>query len=353
MNVSLVNNSRPPPVYNNYSNSSPYISPLSGPGFVVFNVILLLAVVLPMVVLNGAILVALLLESSTAKVVRLVLGSILVSCLIVALGLAMYHTAGIVLNLAPMDNPSHVPCTITVFLLGFGGATRVLSMAAFSVTVFAVVKYHIATTVRVLVSVFIVIVILWILAFLGSSPLLSAYVVECTYTDSLTCGPKPINVSSYIYVGLYVFFFGVGSFMVTIIFLVSTLCYIKRHTIPDEEVKKAMLKFGFFLLIGNGINLLGSSVPPFIAAFIVPPDVVDVMDEMDTAFAEVIYVAYILLNASLVPTPILIPIYFKPIRKKLRHWFCCYVLRRKDQRTRKGSTAISSSRATELVSTEM
>ena len=351
MGISSLANDSGPSVPDNLSNISTYVSPLSGPGFVAFNIVLLVMVVLPVVVLNGIILVALVLETSTARVVRLALGSILVSCLIVALGLIMYHLSGIILNLAPADNPSNIPCTITVFLLGIGGAARLVFMATFAVTVYMVVKYRKATSLHVLAAIIAVSVILFIASFLGNSPLLSGDIVQSGYADSLSCGPRPINISSYIFVGLYGLFFGLGSFSVTIIFLVITVCFIKRHTISDKDVKKAMLKFGFFLLIGNGINFLGSTVPPAIAAFIVPPERVSIK-EQDTAFAEVIYIAYMMFNISLIPTPILIPIYFKPIREKLHHWLCC-ILKRKKNRIRRSSTANSSSRATEVLSTGM
>ena len=72
-----------------------------------FNVVVLLAVVLPVIAANTVLLAALVLESPTVKVVCLVLGSILVSCLLAALGLTMYHIAGI--NLSPADKPPEVP----------------------------------------------------------------------------------------------------------------------------------------------------------------------------------------------------------------------------------------------------
>ena len=49
---------------------------------------------------NTVVLVALALQSSNVKMVCLVLGSILVSHLLAALGLAMYHISGIILNLS-------------------------------------------------------------------------------------------------------------------------------------------------------------------------------------------------------------------------------------------------------------
>ena len=115
-----------------------HVSPLRGPGFVAFNVVMLLAVVLPVITANTVILVALVLDSSTVKVVRLVLGSILVSCLIAALGLAMYHISGIILSLSQVNNPSNVPCTIMVFLIGFGAAARSVFTATFAIMVYIV-----------------------------------------------------------------------------------------------------------------------------------------------------------------------------------------------------------------------
>ena len=71
--------------------------PLNSPGFVVFNVVMLLGVVLPVITVDIVIPVVLIVESFIVNIIRLVLGSILVSCLLSALGLAMYHIAGIIL----------------------------------------------------------------------------------------------------------------------------------------------------------------------------------------------------------------------------------------------------------------
>ena len=43
---------------------------------------------------------------------------------------------------------------------------------------------------------------------------------------------------------------------VTVVFLIVTVCFIKHRTTPDVKVKMSMVKFGFFLLLGNGINLV-------------------------------------------------------------------------------------------------
>ena len=47
-----------------------------------------------------------------------------------------------------------------------------------------------------------------------------------------------------------------------------------------------------------------------------------------TSCEALIYAVYISLNLALIPTPILIPIYFKPIRKQLCIWLSCCVLKK-------------------------
>ena len=323
--------------FTNSSTSLNYTSPLSGPGFVIFNVVMLLGVELPVIAVNVAILVALVLEASTVKAIRLVLGSILVSCLLTALGLAMYHIAGIILNLSPVSDPPELPCTITVFLVAFGGAARLVFMATFAVIVYIIVKYGKATKKHFTVSVLVAVVALWLLSFLGISPLLSQAVVRTRYLESLSCSPKPNSIYSYVFVGWYVVFFGVITLTVTVVFLIVTVCFIKHHTTPDVKVKMSMVKFGFFLLLGNGINLVGQFSTPLSATFVVPVQDVG-QDVQHTAFAELIYAAYALMNAALIPTPILLLIYFEPIRKRLWRWLCCCApKKRKNGRIHKSS----------------
>ena len=308
----------------NQSNISTYVSPLSSPGFVVFNMVLLVMVVLPVVVLNGVILVALVLETSTAKVVRLALGSILVSCLIVALGLIMYHLSGIILNLAPADNPSNIPCTITVFLLSFGGAARLVFMATFAVTVYTVIKHSFAAKLKAMYVSLVIIAILWALSFVGSTPLFSEVVARSLYVDRLSCGPIPTSTASYIYVAFYVLVFGLLSFIMTIVFLIVTVCYVKQRTVPgNRENALGMIKFGFFLMIGNALNILSQILPQLMALLIVPTSAVTVEEYEVIAFEEGIYVAYALIALSLIPTPICMLIFFSRLRQKLSSLICC------------------------------
>ena len=251
------------------------------------------------------------------KVVRLVLGSILVSCLLAALGLAMYHIAGIILNLSPVDNPPKVPCTITLFLISFGGAARLEFVALFAVVVYLVKSGRDSknnTFVAVLIAVF----ILWVVAFLGASPLLSQDILHTWYRDALSCGHKATDKHySYIVIWMHIFF-GLVPLSVTIAFLAITACYIKYHSFTDIQAKTTMVKFGFFLLVSSGVITIAQLILCFIAIF------------SRTKSSEALtYAVYTSFNSAIIPTPILIPIYFKPIRKQLCIWLSCCMLKKR------------------------
>ena len=307
----------------NFSNfTSPY--PLNNPGFVVFNVIMLLGVVFPVIAVNTVILVALVLDPFVVNVIRMVLGSILVSCFLFALGLAMYHIAGIILYLSPVNNPPTAPCTITVFLLGFGGGARLAFMATFAVVVYIIVKYGETPKKHFVVASFITVVVLWIIAFLGNSPLLSQEIISTWYGGYISCGISPKATSTYIYIGLYLACFGLVPLSVTVTILVISFWYIKRHTVKDIKLEKSIVKFGFFLLLGNGINLLGQIAPLIITAS-VDPQPTPPWPDGPPSHAAVTYISYTLLNIALIPTPILVLIFFNPIRERLWQWLCCCV----------------------------
>ena len=312
------------------NNTAPH--PLNTPGFVVYNVVMLLGVVFPVIAVNVAILVALVLEYFIVNIIRWVLGSILVSCLLTGLGLAMYHIAGIILYLAPVNNPPTAPCTITVFLIGFGGGARLVFMATFAVIVYINVKYgaHETPKKHFVVASLIAVVVLWILAFLGHSPLLSQEIISTWYRDYLSCGISPIATASYIYIGLYFVSFGLVTLSITVTILVIIVCYKKYFNVREIRLEKTTVKFGFFLLLGNGINLLAQIIPPLISTSVTPQPTPPWPDG-PPSHAALTYISYTLLNLALIPTPVLVLIFFKPIRNRLWQWLCCCVLKTQKQ----------------------
>ena len=115
-------------------------------------------------------------------------------------------------------------------------------------------------------------------------------------------------------IGMVVFMFhATCPVLLAILFLVITVCFIKRHTIRENSVtEKALLKFGLFITIGQGINAVGQIVCP--SLFLV--------FSSHRYRSVIVTVLSAIFDLTLTSTPILIAIFFKPVWRKLRKWFC-------------------------------
>ena len=98
---------------------------------------------------------------------------------------------------------------------------------------------------------------------------------------------------------------------------IATVWFIRHNTISgDITLVKAMMKFAVFLVLGNVINFIGQTTPLLFAAF---APARKYRNSLEMALA---YVAVILILLSLVPTPVLILIYFRPVRKRIKRILC-------------------------------
>lgn len=330
--------------FTNITTHPPFVSELAGPGYVVFSVVFLILVLLPTTAVNAVIVVFLLVDKTTAKFMRLVLANIPIACSIVSVGLAINLITGLHLNVSKATPPDNGLCRFITVIIAFGGTARLLFMTAFAATVFIIVRCQKWTKHSPLV--FAGVISLWILTLAGTAPLFSDEIVITFFSDNVSCGPAPVGLGSYLYICLYLLLFGICTFATTITLLILTVCYIRNNSITDGEMKKAMLKLGFFLLLGNFINILGQIVPPLIAAFLVAPENAESMN-YGNGNASLIYFSYAMLNLSLIPPPILVLIYFKPIMVTIRKWIFCG--RHQQSRSRKSSHVISSHLAHEDV----
>jgi hypothetical protein len=284
-------------------------------GYVVFNLIFIVVLLIPVVIVNLLIILFLCRDKGTARQLRFMLANILGGCVVVAVGLLMYHTTGTYLALSGHSPPSHALCRTILAVIAMGGALRLLFMMAFSVTVFQVVKYPMATTLRMYALCLVGSFVLWGLAILGALPMASESVVLADFAEGISCGPTPVGPISIAYVALYAVLFGGFCSFATITFLAITVRYICKKTLTDREIMKGLVKLGFFLLVGNTIALFGQIVPPLVATFIVTEEEFATMNY--NYLVELVYTAYTLINASLLPPVVLVLVYFEPLRRAL------------------------------------
>ena len=296
---------------NGTANVTEYRFPI--PDFVAYNVIMLVVFVIPVSVVNTLTVFIVLLDKSTPVPIRIVIVNLLAASLIVILGLYLEHLTALVLISGEQPLPSAGFCSFAIWLLAGGGACRLVFTAVFSVVVFVMVKGSSKAISKLGLSISLT--ILWIVAFLPNAPILIPYLAGEIYLGGAACFPQVTNATTnLIFLLAWAIVFGIIPLVITITMPLVTICYLQQHSISgDAKFKKAMVKFALFLILGILFNFLGQVVPPLIVR--------------STKDPSMIYLAFTLMNLSLIPTPVLIYIYLGGVRKKAKEILLCYAIR--------------------------
>ena len=283
---------------------------LKEPGFAAFYLILLLILVvaLVLVVLSIASLCG---NSGVPRVLSIYLINQLVGCIIVIFFIGSLLLVALILTLnSNLDLPPIPYCQFLLWGYGFGAVGRMWSLFAFSLVVFVVVKC--GEKVFKFGYIMIGIVGAWVVTFLVTFYVMLPYPVYAVhFVDDIACFPHNAvipNASRYPTIFIWVVFGGIIPLSASITTPVITLCYIRHNTITEGAAyNKGIAKFALFLVVGNVVNFLGQAVPGLVA--------------LATEALGVI-LAYLLVSLSLLPTPIIIIIFMKPVRKKLKRMVC-------------------------------
>ena len=295
------------------------------PDFVAYNVIMLVFFVMPVTAVNSLTIVVLLLDKTTPVPIRSVIVNLLAASLIVILGLYLEHLTALALIGGEQPLPPAEFCSFIIWLLAGGGASRLVFTATFSVVVFVIVKSGEKAVRKI--GLAISLTSLWIVTFLLSSPTLFLYTVGAKYLGGAACFPRSVEgvtntTANRIFVILWAIIFGIVPLIITITMPLVTVIYIQRHSITgDVKFKKAMIKFALFLILGIFFNFLGQVVPPIIA-----------LTNENVHGSALVYLAFILMNISLIPTPVLIYVYLGGARSKLKEILLCYSIRLRGDR---------------------
>ena len=276
--------------------------------------ILLLLVVI-VIVLDLMVITALITTSTIACSIRWILANLLLAGVVGALASVLRHTIAVVQTVyatAIYAIDGFTYCRTFTDLATIGNTGRVLMAAFYAVTVFIVVRCWNKPVLAAKNTKYFIIaaLLVWLLMILLVMPFLLDEAIAALFCSRVSREREIENGT----IGIVVFII-ISTFpiLVTIIFLVLTICYIKRHTIRAHSASdKALLKFGFFITIGQAINA---------AAQIMCPAVLLVLSSHRDRSA-VVTVLSAIFDLSLMTTPILTVIFFKPVWHKLRKWLC-------------------------------
>ena len=286
--------------------------PLDSPGLMAYS-ILMTVIILVAGVVMGITVVALTMARSIPRPLRLFLINLLLAGLFMALGEVFIVGTSAVLVVAGSEQPRppRYLCRVYIWMFCVGSAARTWNLAAFSLSVLAIVRFGKKTITLCYAAV--VIIILWIIPIAISTFVLFAYVFEAQFVQGVACYPDDNNTiymqARHTFTAIWVTAGGLIPMTVSIAVPIICLCYIKKNIVTeDTHYRKGIAKFSLFLVLGGVINMAGQLIPGIVAYYAEAPGV---------------YVTYGFASVSLLPTPIIIIAYLKPVQEQAKKMFTC------------------------------
>ena len=286
--------------------------PLDGPGFMAY-IILLTVITLVAGVVMGITVVALAMAQSIPRTLCLFLVNLLLAGLLMALGAVLLGGTSAVLVVVGSEQPRPplYLCRVYLWIFGVGAVARLWNLAAFSLSVLAIVRF--GKTAITLRYAAVIITILWIAPIAICLYILLPYVFGAQFVQGVACFPDSnntilIQVSSTLFAN-WCISGGLIPVTVSIAVPIICLCYIKKNIVTeDTQYRKGMAKFSLFLVLGGVINMAGQLIPGAITYYAEAPG---------------LYLAYGFASVSLLPTPIIIIAYLKPVQEQAKKIVTC------------------------------
>ena len=286
-------------------------------GFGYYSLFISIFFIVPVATINILLLVSIITAKTIPVTIRLVLANIVLACLVLIAGIFGIFMITVFLSGFQYLPQSEAVCRMVVILIVCGSSVRLLHMGTFASVLYLLV-HHGRKRVKFTPAA-VATVLMWLLAtvphlMLGAQPVLGVIFLEGT-----DCFPIGVGAVTYVYVFSCLTFYGGGSFSISTVMAVMSLRYIRKNTITkDTKLLKAMLKFSVFLLFGNGANFIGITVPFTVSAFYpLYPE-----DHSATITRILSYVEGVFILLSLLPAPIFMLVYVRPVQQRLKHIIC-------------------------------
>ena len=269
----------------------------------------------PGFIFNILLLVAIIVEKTLPGTIRLILSNIIIASEVVILGIAIILVQNVILSGWKHLSSSLFVCRFAYVTLMSGAAARLMYMATFAITVYVLVRHGPAKLhFRLSLPAGI---LLWLFAIILNTALFSTDVLDITFHNGSACAPHGKKITTLVYTFTHIVVYGLSSFILDVIFPILSINHIRKNTVSgDTQMLKRMIKFAIFLPVGNSMNFIGISIPILFASF-APSG-----DEYYTLVSALNYAEGIFLMLSLIPTPIILLIFFKPVRYRLKKILC-------------------------------
>ena len=299
---------------------------LGGAGFLAYSVMIALAMT-PVIVAYVLIIATLCSVRSMAKTLQVFLINLLSAGLVTGFIVVAYPLSALVISWTGIQEPSLPFCRFMVWAYASGAIARLFSMTAFSVAVLMVVRYSVKALKYA--PVVLTLILLWLGAILLNTHILVPPIYAVQYVDGVACfpwtlGANIIKPARYTFTAIWIALGGVTPVVISIVVPILVLCYIKQNRVSEGgDYNKGIAKFALFLVSGNVINLFGQAV---VGAIVYSSN------------APAVYFSYVIANLSLLPSPVLVVIFLKPVRQKMKAALFCHCLREKPRAAKPSTT---------------
>ena len=242
--------------------------------------------------------------------IRFVLANILIASITTVVGITLIALRDIFLSInSHLFSRTDVSFQFFLAIMAIGENGRSAFMAVFAVVIVVIMKgSNSAVKLKYLV---ISVVAVWIACVAVGPILVVPGVVElspCSTGLNFQAGEKLWTFGTF-----YFLFFVIIPFALAISMPVYALCYIRSNLVSENPQNlKPMFKLTLFLLLGNGLCFFGNALATVGSPIIRNANV-------DYEVAQMLRRVYnVFLVLSLIPTPFLIVVYFKPVRIQIR-----------------------------------
>ena len=286
---------------------------LAGPLFGAYVVIstFVLTLIIALIVTTIA---ALCVAHSVAKLVRVFLINLLVAGLVTALIGMAFLLISLILNFSTSPPPGLWFCRILIYGYAVSTIARLYSLATFSLVVLVMVRYgkDAFKTVYIVVSL----VAIWTVGILVAAHVLVPSFFAAQYYDGVACFAQTdhqdlLPGAKVAFSFLELFLGGFVPLVISIVVPIVVLCYVRRNTMTEgSSYNKGMARFALFLVVGSFLNFLAQIIVAIIIYF-------------NEIISVAIYLAYGVGGIFLIPTPIFVFLFLKPVRNKICRFLCC------------------------------
>ena len=306
---------------NNTTSNKSLILPgeVTGP-FSYFSLFSALFFLFPVFVINILLLLAIISTKTLPASIRIILGNIVAASEIIVIGILFYGMNSVILSLPLPLSPVPFICRMTYVTVISGASGRLLYMTTYAITVYFLARYT-GANLRMAQMTFwhasIAILVIWMVAIIPNILLFSPHFLKISFIHNDDCVAHGNGATTVVFTFTFIVLYGICCFIVSITFPILTIKYVRKNIIVESKnMLTGMVKFSIFLLLGNSINFTGASLPLLFATF----------SPMGMEFYELNaalnYAKAACFFLSLASSPIILLIFFKPIRNRFKSILC-------------------------------